>query len=269
MDKKQKILLTNDDGFFASGINHLYNVLKKKYIVTVVAPENEQSGVGHAFTYKKPLIVKKRFINDGNFGYSVSGTPSDCIKIAVANILTEKPDLVVSGINNGNNTGIAAFYSGTVAAAREGAFWHIPGIAISLYENSTNLFKEYSHVSERLINIFINNLIYGNPKIFKDRIFLNVNYPACHPDLSKGIRITKQSLAFYIDNYTPKKLDDFTFEYWLNSENSEIGEIEPSNDYDTRAIRNNFITITPLHIDSSEEQSIKLLTRFKKLKLTA
>jgi len=259
MDRKRTILLTNDDGFSASGINLLYNVLKDNYIITMVAPENEQSGVGHAFTFKKPLVVRKRFHDGENCGYSVSGTPSDCIKIAIGNILSKKPDLIVSGINNGNNTGIAGYYSGTVAAAREGAFWHIPSIAISLFEHSTHLFEAYADVSQKIIKRIMGDVIKSNPQSLKDRIFLNVNYPACHPKMCKGIRITKQSLSFYIDNYTPVKRDDCTIEYWLNS---EIGEIEPSNEYDTYAIRNDFITITPLHIDATSKQSIELLADF-------
>jgi 5'-nucleotidase len=262
MNRKRRILLTNDDGFFSSGINHLYTVLKDNYKLDMVAPEKERSGIGHAFTYKRPLVVQKRFLDNGNNGYSVSGTPSDCIKVAVANILTEKPDLIVSGINNGNNTGIAAYYSGTVAAAREGAFWHIPSIAISLFENSTHLYKEYSNVSVKLIKIIIEDYLNNNSHIFKNRVFLNINYPSCHPKLSRGIRITKQSLAFYLDKYTSVKRNDCISEYWLHS---EIGEIEPSNDYDTCAIRNNFITITPLHIDATDGHSTELLAYLEKI----
>jgi len=245
MSRRLRILLTNDDGFSSPGIRHLYDVLKKEHAVTVVAPEIEQSGIGHAFTYNKPLTFRKREFQDNDEGYSVSGTPADCVKIALCHILDEKPDVIVSGMNNGNNTGIAGYYSGTVAAVREGAFWQVTSIAFSLCEKDPCYFSEYAQISYKILNeIMFDNAITDGDK----RIFFNVNFPSCHPDQCAGIVIAKQSLSYYNDRYEPVKRKDGNVEYWLHGERKDV---EPLNEYDARAVENNYIAITPLHIDAT------------------
>jgi 5'-nucleotidase len=245
MNNNPNILLTNDDGFSAKGIRFLYNELEKSSKVTIIAPKEQQSGIGHAFTYKKP-ITYNRFDLDNNFsGYFVSGTPADCVKFALGHLLHEKPDLVVSGINEGKNTGIASYYSGTIAAAREAAFWRVPAIAFSVCEKAIDYLNLYAHVSIKIIR-----------KIFADKkmanqgsgFFYNVNFPSCHPDKSKGIKVTKQSLAFYNDIYKQVENESGEKEYWIDG---TLDNLELTYDYDSRAIENGFITVTPLHFDST------------------
>ena len=245
MSRRLRILLTNDDGFSSPGIHHLYDVLKNDHSVTVVAPEQEQSGIGHAFTYNKPLMFRMRKFNGSVEGYSVSGTPADCVKIALCHILEEKPDVIVSGMNNGNNTGIAGYYSGTVAAVREGAFWQVTSIAFSLCERDPCYFSEYALIAYKIFQriMFDNSIANGN-----NRIFYNVNFPSCHPDQCAGVVIAKQSLSYYNDRYEPVKRGDGTVEYWLHGERKDV---EPLNEYDARAVENNYIAITPLHIDAT------------------
>jgi 5'-nucleotidase len=257
MSRRLRILLTNDDGFSSPGIRHLYDVLKKEHTVTVVAPEQEKSGVGHAFTYNKPLKFQKREFKDGGEGYSVSGTPADCVKIALSHILDEKPDVIVSGMNNGNNTGIAAYYSGTVAAVREGAFWHVTSIAFSLCEKKPGFFSEYALISCKILQkIMIDNVLAGNDK----RVFYNVNFPSCHPDKCAGVVMTKQSLSYYNDRYEQVKQEDGTVENWLCGERKDV---EQSNEYDARAVENNYIAVTPLHIDATAFNVLGSLSGFE------
>ena len=245
MSRRLRILLTNDDGFSSPGIHHLYDVLKKGHSVTVVAPEQEQSGVGHAFTYNKPLMFRKQAFQGNDMGYSVSGTPADCVKIALCHILPQKPDVIISGMNNGNNTGIAGYYSGTVAAVREGAFWQVTGIAFSHCERESCFFSEYAQIAHKILQrIMFDSATAKNDK----RIFFNVNFPSCHPDQCKGITVTKQSLSYYNDRYEPVKREDGNVEYWLHGERKDV---EPLNEYDARAVENNYIAITPLHIDAT------------------
>ncbi len=262
MKKQLKILLTNDDGFSAPGIYHLYNVIKEKYKVIVVAPEEEQSGIGHAFTYHKPLMFHRRVFQDKNIGYSVSGTPADCVKIALGYILSEKPDIIISGINNGDNTGISGYYSGTVSAAREGAFWQVPSIAFSLCEGNPEFFKKYAPISIIIIKkLFFNNtdkIIWNG----KNRVFFNVNFPHCHPDECKGIKVTRQSLSYFDDKYIPIKNKKETVEYWLHGERKNL---ELSEEYDTRAIEKNYISVTPLDIDATSNYKFESLYEIEKM----
>ncbi len=245
MEIRLRILLTNDDGFSAPGIRHIYTVLKKSHTITVVAPEEEQSGVGHAFTYHKPLTFRERIFQDDIKGYSVSGTPADCVKFALGHILAEKPDVVVSGINNGNNTGIAGYYSGTVAAAREGAFWQIPGIAFSLSEKGVNFFKEYASIAGTILQKMKFD---DGMQDLNRRIYYNVNFPSCRPRDCAGIKITRQSLSFWDDRYTAVTKEDGVVEYWLHGERKDV---EIDSGYDARAVEKRFVSVTPLQIDAT------------------
>ncbi len=151
MEQKLNVLLTNDDGFYADGIRLLYEELIKNFSVTVVAPEHEKSGVGHAFTFNNPLHYTKSLESDPIKGYIVNGSPADCVKFAISYLLPQKPDIVISGINNGENSGLSAFYSGTVAAAREGAFWNIPSFAFSVCKESFSCAKDYVSIVPSMI----------------------------------------------------------------------------------------------------------------------
>ncbi len=150
-----KILLTNDDGIYAPGIIALYESIKSLGEVNVVAPATEMSAVGHAITLTDPLRVEKVNRRGDFFGYAVSGTPADCVKIAVWALLDEKPDIVISGINLGNNTGVSIIYSGTVSAATEGTILEIPSIAISLAAYKKPDFAYAAKFAKKLIRIVL------------------------------------------------------------------------------------------------------------------
>jgi 5'-nucleotidase len=245
------ILLTNDDGAHATGIRHLYEALTPWAQVTVVAPDSEQSGVGHAFTFNKPLHVEKKRLFNAVEGYVVSGTPVDCVKIAVSVILPKRPEIVVAGLNIGENSGLSAFYSGTVAAAREGAFWDIPSVAFSVCEEGKQHAAAYAALAAGLLKRI--HAIEKRKK--KHRVFYNVNFPSCAPGKSRGIRVTAQSQAFFDDRY--KTID-------VESHHTKRGfviygekkDIERSNAFDSRALMNQYITITPLCFDATASGNV-------------
>lgn len=251
------ILLCNDDGFYAQGMRALYDGLKDHHTLTIAAPEVEQSGVGHSFTYRKPVKCKTADFLPGIPGYIVSGTPADCVKLSIGHLMKTPPDLVVSGINNGDNSGIAGFYSGTVAAAREGAFWGIPSIAFSIADHHGRFFEEWSPCINDLTMRLAAAISESNA--FGHAVYYNVNFPGCRRDECAGTLITRQSLAFYRDVYTETILEDGAIEYHLRGEKFNV---EASNDYDSRAIENRYITITPHHFDTTDFTVIKALSNF-------
>jgi 5'-nucleotidase len=251
-----RILLTNDDGYSAPGIQALYQQLHQAYDVTIVAPATEQSGIGHAFTFKGPISYRPIEAETGLPGFAVTGTPSDCVKFAVSHLLPQKPDFVISGLNNGENSGTAGYYSGTVAAAREGAFWRIPSLAFSVCDKAMTYLCEYAEMATSLLSRFraLPADVHVNGH---GPIYYNINFPACHPSDVKGIRITRQSLAFFDDRYRPEKLEDGSTRFWLYGEKKDL---ELSDQYDSRALENGYVAITPLHFDATATSSFSSLS---------
>ncbi|KMQ50792.1 5-nucleotidase SurE [Chitinispirillum alkaliphilum] len=246
MTAKQTILLTNDDGFFAPGIKLLYDVLCEEYEVVVVAPEKEHSGAGHAFTFHNPLHYRKFGEDKEMPGFAVSGSPADCVKFAISYLLPSQPDLVISGMNIGENSGLSAFYSGTVAAAREGAFWNIPSIAFSVCQESAEHAEEYA----KKVPSMVRDITSQKDLIKESKVFYNVNFPPCSPEEARGTRVTWQSMAFFDDRYEKVEIESHaTKEGYLVY--GEKKNIEPWDTYDSRALMNKFITITPLTFDST------------------
>ena len=252
MTKRLCVLLTNDDGYPADGLRRLYHSLTQHHDVTVVAPEREQSGVSHAFTYHRSFRARRLASSEGMNGFVVCGTPCDCVKLGLAHLLETKPDVVVSGINVGENTGMAGHYSGTLAAAREAAFWRVTGIAFSVCEEGLSEMdacaRTANSIVERLLEMH-NNGIANEDR----RIFFNVNFPACGPELSKGVKITRQSLAFFDDRYRTEQETDAATLFRLYGERKEP---ELSNGYDSRAVENGYIAITPLHYDATADEAL-------------
>ena len=242
-----RLLLTNDDGFDAPGIRFLHDALRPFHDIVVAAPAVEQSGVGHAFTYRKGIRLEEKEFVSGTSGYAVFGTPADCVKVALGHLLSEKPDAVISGINNGDNTGIAGFYSGTVGAAREAAFWGVLGIAFSVANNEAQFFGEF----EDLIPDIVSQLskIFCEDRESEKQIYYNVNFPGCLRSECHGIKICRQSLAFYRDSYRVKESAEGVDEYWLRGVKEGV---ELSNEFDARAVENQWITITPHHFDTTD-----------------
>ncbi len=245
-----RILLTNDDGILAEGLISLYEELKDDFELSVVAPETEMSAVGHAITLSNPLRVRRFKRNGVFFGYGVSGTPADCIKIGVQEILQQRPDIILSGINLGSNVGINLLYSGTVSAATEGAFLGIPSVAISLNTKNNPDFSFASRFSRRMIKFIMDNGL-------KEGTALNVNIPAIPEDQIKGISFTTQDLVRHRDRYEKRNDPRGNVYYWLASE-TPVKESIPNTDL--KALMGNRITITPISFDLTDLKEMKRLT---------
>jgi len=253
MTTRLRILLTNDDGFAAPGIRMLHDALARDHDVVVSAPQTEQSGIGHAFTFNRPLSFDVLPKDLGMPGWSVGGTPSDCVKFGISHLLSQKPHVVVSGMNIGENSGISSFYSGTVAAAREGAFWRLPSIAFSVCASAEEHLLAYCSKAVEMLDA----LMAATPADNGKHVFFNVNFPDCAPAACKGIKATRQSLAFFDDRYkriiTQGASDGFVvFGDKIDIEDNDI--------FDSRALLNNFITITPLGFDATAEWALPYLS---------
>ncbi len=232
-----KILVTNDDGIYASGIKALWKAMSEIGEATVVAPNREQSAVGHAITVSDPLRVQEVKRSNGFFGYAVNGTPSDCVKIAIQALLEEKPDVVISGINHGSNTGNNIIYSGTVSAATEGTMLDIPSIAISLNSFKDRDFSGAQSVAKAVVLNVIENGLWK-------KTLLNVNVPAIPENEFKGFKITRQGNAVFKDNFEKRKDPRGNTYYWMTGKmiNPDL-EI----DNDQKAISEGYVSITPIH----------------------
>lgn len=256
MNSKLTVLLTNDDGYSSEGIRYLYDILSQYYEVIVVAPQHEQSGVGHAFTFNQPLHYEKIPENSGMQGFFVSGTPSDCVKFAISYLMKNKPDIIVSGLNIGENSGLSAFYSGTVAAAREGAFWNISSFAFSICAGAIKYAADYVKFVPKLIEDILSTRMSMSSE--DKRIYYNINFPCCKIEEVQGTRITCQSLAYFDDRY--EKIEVQTHKtgegFMIYGEKKDI---ETSNGFDSRALMNNHITITPLFFDATAYNAIASL----------
>ncbi len=245
------ILLTNDDGINAPGLLALYEEMKKAGEISIVAPDSEKSAVGHAITLSDPLRVTNFYRNDAFFGYAVNGTPADCVKLAYW-ALNIKPDIVISGINLGANTGINILYSGTVSAATEGIFLNIPSMAISLTTFQNPDFRFAAKFARQLAKIIVKN---GLPK----GTLLNVNIPPVPEQEIRGIEITRHGHANYQENFDRRTDPHNKVYYWLTGKKVEL---EQDEDVDDRAILNNKISITPVHFDLTNYQFIETLKKW-------
>lgn len=236
---KPHILLSNDDGIFAPGLYAMYQALKEIADVSVVAPDSEKSAVGHAITLSDPLRVTHFEKFDSFLGHAVKGTPADCVKIAYYALLERKPDLVVSGINYGSNTGINIIYSGTVSAATEGMLLGIPSFAISLTTYKDADFSYAAKLGSRLALKILEN---GLPK----DTLLNVNVPNVPEREIRGIAMTRMGTSTYDDKYDKRVDPHNRVYYWLTGSKIEANE---GIEFDDGAIRQNYVSITPIRFD--------------------
>ena len=246
-----KILVTNDDGIYSSGIFALWDVAREFGDVIVIAPINEKSAVGHGITISNPLYVKEIERKDGFKGFAVSGTPADCIKIGIKSLLPFSPDLILSGINIGSNLGSNIIYSGTVAAAIEGATLNIPSIAISIDSIKPNNFLTSKIVVRKVMNIIENNTIpHGT--------VLNVNIPDCEPSDLKGYKITSQGHQYFNDNFEKRTDPRGRDYYWMTG---EIIDNDKELRYDGFAVSNGYASITPIHFMMTNTNCLDVLER--------
>lgn len=248
------ILITNDDGIYSEGIRALYDSLKQIGKVTVVAPDTERSAVGHAITLSDPLRVKEVKRNGKFFGYATTGTPADCVKLAIRAFMKKRPDLVVSGINLGPNVGYSVLYSGTVSGATEGAILGIPSFAISLGTFVNPDYTFAAQFAKKIARLIIKNR--GLPQ----GTLLNVNIPAAPATKIKGIRIVKQSKRAIEERFDKREDPRKRTYYWLTG---EVVKSDGRLDADIEAIRQNYIAITPINCDMTNYDFIEQLKLWK------
>lgn len=251
MSKKPLILVTNDDGITAPGIRALISVMKTIGDVVVVAPDSPQSGMGHAITINSTLHIEQVTIDDGNQKeYSCSGTPADCVKLGVKEILKRKPDLCVSGINHGSNSSINVIYSGTMSAAIEAGVEDIPAIGFSLcnYNWSANFEHCMSFVKTIAENVLEHGLDSGT--------VLNVNFPNLEYKDIKGIKVCRQARANWEEEFDKRQNPYGKDYYWLTGKfvNLDLGE-----DTDEWALEHGFVSVVPIHFDLTAHRSIQKL----------
>ncbi|MFA4916867.1 MAG: 5'/3'-nucleotidase SurE [Syntrophales bacterium] len=235
-----RFLLTNDDGIYAKGLSALYQELSKDADCLIVAPEVEQSAVGHAITIFRPLMVREAKKNGNFLGYSVTGTPADCVMIGIRELSEQPVDLVISGINLGPNVGINVIYSGTVSAATEGAIMGIPSIALSLDTQRDPDFTFAARFARKMAKFMVKH----NPL---NNIPLNINIPALPEDKIKGIVVTKQSRTRFIETFEKRVDPRDNIYYWLAGE-TQIPDEEEMNS-DVSALSRGLISITPIYYD--------------------
>ncbi|MFQ5901715.1 MAG: 5'/3'-nucleotidase SurE [Thermodesulfobacteriota bacterium] len=247
--KDTNILVSNDDGISSEGIIALAKALKPLGEIFVVAPDRERSAASHSLTLHRPLRVEKI----GNNLYAVNGTPTDCINLAVNGLLPVRPHIIVSGINKGCNLGHDITYSGTVSAAMEGVLLGIPSLAISLVSENNADFGQAANFAARITSFVLKN---GLPR----DTLLNINVPAIKDDQIKGFRITKQGTRIYEDCIVEKVDPRGKKYYWIGGNMLRWKDEE---DTDFRAIDENYISITPLHLDMTNYSSFEEVLKWK------
>lgn len=252
--QRKKILITNDDGVFAEGIRTLINAFKDDYDVTVIAPDRERSAIGHSLTFFYPLRLQKLESSEYLKIYSSDGTPSDCVLLGIFDIMQERPDLIISGINHGANMGQDITYSGTVSAAMEGTIHKVPSIAVSLAAFSDLNFAYAAGFAKKLADCAID-------KQLPPRTFLNVNVPNVPENEIKGYEITKQGVSIY-DQKLIRRMDPRGTEYYWISGEVPSGQTDPGTDFES-VYKNKKVSITPIQLDMTNFEFMDDMKKWK------
>ncbi|MGB1206238.1 MAG: 5'/3'-nucleotidase SurE [Chitinophagales bacterium] len=248
--KQKTILITNDDGITANGIRALVEVMQAFGRVVVVAPDKPQSAMGHAITITKPLRLTKVDVFGGVEAYACSGTPVDCVKLAVDKVLKQKPDLCVSGINHGPNSSINVIYSGTMSAAMEASLEDIKAVGFSLLNFTST--ADMSH-AKRVVRDIIENVLY---KGMASCNLLNVNIPDIPYEEIKGIKICRQGEAHWKESYD-ERTDPFGRKYyWLTGKFTVTDQGE---DTDEWALKNGYVSVVPTQHDLTNYKDVDFL----------
>ena len=237
-----RILLSNDDGYFAPGIDHLARALADLGEITVVAPERDRSGASNSLTLDRPLSLRRT----ANGFYHVNGTPTDCVHLAVTGMLDTLPDMVVSGINHGANMGDDTIYSGTVAAATEGYLLGVPAIAVSLVGKSGTHFATAAHVAHQLVQRYLANPV-------KEPMLLNVNVPDIPLAELKGIRVTRLGRRHKAEPVGKATTPRGETVYWVGAAGA-AADAGPGTDFN--AVERGCVSITPLQVDLTHRAQV-------------
>ena len=234
------ILVTNDDGVMAPGIRYLVEAIQDLGKIVVVAPDKPQSGMGHAITIGFPLRLQQVKMMEGIEAWSCSGTPVDCVKLAVDKILHRKPDLCLSGINHGANHSINVIYSGTMSAAIEASIENIPSIGFSLLNYS--LEADFT-APKKYARIIVEKILHTKSD---KHLCLNVNFPSVDESLINGIKVCRQAYAKYVEDFNERNDPAGKKYYWLTG---EFKNFDKGKDTDVWALEHNFVSVVPVQFD--------------------
>lgn len=234
------ILITNDDGIASPGIKALVDAVKHLGKVVVVAPDKPQSGMGHAITIGHPLRMHAKNLFDGIEAYECSGTPVDCVKLAVDKVLHRKPDICLSGVNHGANHSINVIYSGTMSAALEASIESIPSVGFSLLDYSID--ADFSG-AKKYAAILVEHLL---KRKYDKHLCLNVNIPAVDEKLLKGLKVCRQAYAKYEEKFDERNDPHGKKYYWLTG---DFVNFDKGRDTDVWALKNNYVSVVPVQFD--------------------
>jgi 5'-nucleotidase len=253
MSKQPTILVCNDDGVTAPGIKALIEVAREFGKVTVVAPDKPQSGMGHAISIGRPLRLSRQYIDGHVEVWACSGTPADCVKLATGVLLKHKPDLLVSGINHGSNSSISILYSGTMSAAMEGTIEGIPSIGFSLLNYKMEAdFTGAQHAARAVIGQVLQH---GLPT----GVALNVNIPNLPPAALKGLKITRQAVGRFVEEFD-QRTDPYGREYyWLTG---KFYTEDHGQDTDEWALGQGYVSVCPAQIDLTAHHAMAALNQW-------
>lgn len=248
-----QILLTNDDGIYAPGLAALEHELRKLGAVDVIAPLTEQSGVGHAITYLTPLMAREVYDGPRRRGWAVEGSPADCVKLAISELCKPRPDLVVSGVNSGQNVGINVLYSGTVAAAIEGAFYGVTSIAVSLEYDEQARYDLAARLAVPIIEQILAQKD-AEPQLY------NLNIPLAALERPAEVHVVPMSVAPWGENFE-RRLDPRGRAYYWSTGKAPV----PPSDVETdlSALRKGHITLTPLDFDMTRRDKLAAMQRWR------
>ena len=255
MHKRPLILVTNDDGITAPGIRTLISVMNEIGDVVVIAPDSPQSGMGHAITLDSTIYCDAVTIDEGpQLEYRCSGTPADCVKMAISEILNKKPDLCVSGINHGANSSINVIYSGTMSAAIEAGIEGIPAIGLSLLDYGWN--AVFEHLKKPIKQLALEVLERGLP----DGVVLNVNFPKVENKSFKGFKVCRQARANWVEEFDKRVNPQGKEYYWLTG---KFDNLDHGEDTDVWALDNHYISVVPVGFDLTAHHFLPTLNRWK------
>jgi 5'-nucleotidase len=248
-----QILLTNDDGIYAPGLRAMEHELRTLGNVEVVAPLTEQSGVGHSITYLTPLMARELFDGNRRRGWAVEGSPADCVKLAIAELCRPRPQLVVSGINSGQNAGINVLYSGTVAAAIEGAFFGVTSIAVSLQYDEQARYDIAARQAVPIIKQILEQKDDGAQ-------LYNLNIPLAALAGKAEVRVVPMSVEPWGESYERRNDPGGRPYYWATGRSPIPPDDEAT---DLSELRAGHITLTPLHFDMTSREKLPDMRRWK------
>lgn len=255
----KKILITNDDGIFAPGVEALADVLSHFGEVIIICPDTERSAFSHTITLRQPLKLKKIDFASNVEAYSVNGSPADCVKLGMEVLLDKKPDIVFSGINIGPNVGRDVYYSGTIAAAQEAMLYQVPAVSVSLetFNNQKVKFDIVKQLFYESLELILQHKIPKN-------LMLNVNLPYIAKDLCKGVKVVPMDMSISRYNFVGLNDPQGQVYYWLRDNYQELSELTEGTDY--QLLKEGYITISPIELKHTQKKKIDHLSRWFKNK---